>query len=44
VRYTGYCLLVIDSQPDPRPGTASTLLVRGLSEDGSEIDRITLKR
>jgi hypothetical protein len=44
VRYTGYCLLVIDSQPGPRPGTASNLLVRGLSEDGSEIDRITLKR
>lgn len=44
VRYTGYCLLVLDSQPGPRPGAASTLLVRGLSEDGSEIDRITLKR
>ena len=44
VRYTGYCLLVIDSPPGTRPGTASTLLVRGLSEDGSEIDRITLAR
>jgi hypothetical protein len=43
VRYTGYCLLVIDSTPAPAGGT-STLLVRGLAEDGTEIDRFTLAR
>jgi hypothetical protein len=44
VRYTGYCLLVIDSKPGWRPGATSTLTVRGLAEDGSEVDRVTLAR
>ena len=39
VRYTGYCLLVVDSQPVHR-----TLTIRGLSGAGQELDRITLKR
>jgi hypothetical protein len=43
VRYTGYCLLVVDAVPAERGGT-STLLVRGLNEDGVEIDRVTLAR
>jgi hypothetical protein len=43
VRYTGYCLLVIDSKPGHGGGT-STLLVRGLAEDGTELDRVTLAR
>jgi hypothetical protein len=42
VRYTGYCLLVIDSEPGWRPGATSTLRVRGLADDGSEIDRLDL--
>ena len=43
VRYTGYCLLVVDSTPAGHGGT-STLLVRGLNEDGVELDRVTLAR
>lgn len=39
VRYTGYCLLVIDSQPVHR-----TLTIRGLSGAGQELDRVTLRR
>ncbi len=42
VRYTGYSLLVMDSRPGAWRGAASTLTVRGLAEDGTEIDRITL--
>ncbi len=42
VRYTGYCLLVVDSQPNWRQG--GSLLVRGLAEDGTELDRIELVR
>jgi hypothetical protein len=44
VRYTGYCLLVLDSKPGWRPGATSTLTVRGLAETGAELDRITLAR
>ena len=44
VRYTGYCLLVLDSRPGEWPGADSTLTVRGLAADGAEIDRITLAR
>ncbi|HUN34199.1 MAG TPA: metallophosphoesterase family protein [Trebonia sp.] len=43
VRYTGYGLVVVDSAPASHGGT-STLLVRGLNEDGVEIDRVTLAR
>lgn len=44
VRYPGYCLLVIDSQPGWRPGATSTLRVRGLAGDGTELDRLDLVR
>ena len=44
VRYTGYCLLVVTSQPAERPGAMSTLTVRGLTADGTELDRVTLAR
>jgi 3',5'-cyclic AMP phosphodiesterase CpdA len=43
VRYTGYCLVVIESQPAQHHGT-STLTVRGLSETGTEVDRVVLAR
>jgi hypothetical protein len=42
VRYTGYCLLVVDSQPDPARG--GRLLVRALGADGTVLDQITLAR
>ncbi len=44
VRFTGYCLLVMDSEPGSQPGAASRLRVRGLAEDGSELDRVDLVR
>jgi hypothetical protein len=44
VRYTGYCLLVVDSEPGWRPGASARLRVRGVAGDGSEIDRIDLVR
>jgi hypothetical protein len=44
VRYTGYCLLVVDSEPGSRPGASARLRVRGLAGDGTEIDRIDLVR
>jgi hypothetical protein len=43
VRYTGYCLLVVESKPGSF-GFNSTLLVRALNEVGSEVDRFTLSR
>jgi purple acid phosphatase-like protein/calcineurin-like phosphoesterase family protein len=43
VRFTGYCLLVVESVPAWRGGT-SRLHVRGLAEDGTELDRFTLAR
>jgi len=44
VRYTGYCLLAVDSEPGQQPGADSTLIVRGLADDGAEIDRVILTR
>ena len=44
VRYADYCLLVVDSQPGWRPGVTSTLTVRGLAADGTELDRVVLAR
>ena len=41
VRYTGYCILRVDSLPAKHGGT-SQLIVRGLDEQGDEIDRVTL--
>jgi hypothetical protein len=43
VRYTGYCLVVVESQPATHHGT-STLTVRGLSGTGAELDRVVLAR
>jgi hypothetical protein len=43
VRYTGYCLVVGEVTP-PRYGGQTTLAIRGLDEDGTEIDRFTLSR
>jgi Calcineurin-like phosphoesterase/Purple acid Phosphatase, N-terminal domain len=42
VRYTGYCLLVVDVAPSLFG--KSTMLVRALNEGGTEIDRFTLIR
>jgi Purple acid Phosphatase, N-terminal domain/Calcineurin-like phosphoesterase len=44
VRYTGYCLLVVESQPATTRGGSSTLNVRGLNENGTELDQFTLVR
>ena len=44
VRYTGYCLLVIDSVPGAWSGAKSTLKVRGLNEAGVELDNVSLVR
>jgi hypothetical protein len=44
VRYTGYNLLVVDSVPASHPGGTSKLAVRGLNEDGQELDNFTLAR
>ncbi len=44
VRYTGFCLLVVDSRPAWQPGVTSTLTVRAVAGDGSELDRVTLAR
>jgi Calcineurin-like phosphoesterase/Purple acid Phosphatase, N-terminal domain len=43
VRYTGYCLLVIDSEPKSW-SQGGMLRVRGLDEAGQELDRIDLVR
>jgi hypothetical protein len=43
VRYTGYCLLVVEVTP-PTFGRPTTMLVRGLNENGIEVDRVTLTR
>jgi hypothetical protein len=44
VRYTGYCLVVVESQPATTPNGPASLFVRGLDETGTELDRITLVR
>ena len=43
VRYTGYCLLVVDSIPAQHHGT-SQLVIRGLSNAGVKLDRVILAR
>jgi hypothetical protein len=43
-RYTGYCLLVVDSEPGWRPGATSTLKITGLAEDGSVLDYLEIVR
>ena len=43
VRYTGYCLLTIDSTPARRGGT-STLRVRAIDGFGAEIDHVVIAR
>jgi hypothetical protein len=42
VRYTGYCLLVIDSEPGLLRG--GTLRIRGLDEQGGLLDYLELQR
>lgn len=44
VRYTGNDLLVVDSTPAGYRRGTSKLLVRGLNEDGQELDNFTLAR
>jgi hypothetical protein len=44
VRYTGYCLVVVESQPGSPHGVSPTLSVRGLDENGTELDQFTLVR
>jgi hypothetical protein len=44
VRYTGYCLVVVNSEPGSPHGGTPTLNVRGLDENGAELDQITLVR
>ncbi len=43
VRYTGYALLSVDSEPG-RHGQAPKLVLRGVNEYGTEIDRLTIVR
>jgi hypothetical protein len=43
VRYTGYCLLMGQVTPPDFRGS-TTLLLRGLDENGNEVDRFTLSR
>ena len=43
VRYTGYCLLAVDVTP-AAPGRPATLSVRSLIEDGTAVDRFTVRR
>jgi hypothetical protein len=43
IRYTGYCLVVVESTPARKGGT-SRLSVRGLAEGGKELDRFVLAR
>jgi len=42
IRYTGYCLVVVDSVPATTSGGTSKLNVHGLAETGAELDRFTL--
>jgi Purple acid Phosphatase, N-terminal domain/Calcineurin-like phosphoesterase len=44
VRYTGFCLLVIESQPAAWPGAPSRLAVRAVTVDGTQIDSVDLIR
>jgi Purple acid Phosphatase, N-terminal domain/Calcineurin-like phosphoesterase len=44
VRYTGYCLLVVQSTPKAWHGAPASLNVRGLDESGTELDQFTLIR
>jgi hypothetical protein len=44
VRYTGYCLLVIDSEPSGFFGGKSKLKIRGLDEQGGLLDYLELDR
>lgn len=43
VRYTGYSFLAVDVEPE-HAGRTTTLTVRAVAENGSEIDRFTLER
>jgi hypothetical protein len=43
VRYTGYSFLAVDVQP-AEPGRETTLTLRAVTENGTEIDRVVLSR
>ncbi len=43
VRYTGYSFLAVDVAPAP-PGGTTTMTVRAVAEDGTEIDRFVVER
>lgn len=43
VRYTGYSFLAVDVEP-AHPSRTTTLTVRAVAENGTEIDRFTIKR
>jgi purple acid phosphatase-like protein/calcineurin-like phosphoesterase family protein len=43
VRYTGYSFLAVDVAP-ASPGRTTTLTVRAIAENGSEIDRFVIRR
>ncbi|WP_347343554.1 purple acid phosphatase family protein [Jatrophihabitans telluris] len=43
VRYTGYSFLAVDVAPAPH-GRATTLTVRALAENGTEVDRFVIRR
>lgn len=43
IRYTGYALLAVDSQPGSRRGEAK-LVLRAINEYGTELDTLTLRR
>ncbi|HWG24446.1 hypothetical protein [Actinospica sp.] len=44
VRYTGYALLAVDSEPGSGYGAKPKLVLRALDEDNVEVDRLTIQR
>jgi hypothetical protein len=44
VRYTGYALLAVDSEPGSGYGARPKLILRALNEDNVEVDRLTIQR
>ena len=43
IRYTGYALLAVDSQPGSHRGDAK-LVLRAINEYGTELDNLTIQR
>lgn len=44
IRYTGYALLAVDSEPGSGRNAKPKLVLRALNELGTEIDRLTIQR